>query len=111
MNEMQLQRVYDELYDVGDRLARLNSFLDEGGAEAAGVTGKARDLLVEQRFIMRAYYDVLNRRIDEEKKARAKALPDSPTSIRGKRLSFPIPLQKGSSQSATEASTETHRGA
>ena len=44
-------------------------------------------------------------------KARAKALPDSPTSIRGKRLSFPIPLQKGSSQSDTEASTETHRGA
>ena len=44
-------------------------------------------------------------------KARAKALPDSPTSIRGKRLSFPVPLQKGSSQSATEASTETHRGA
>ena len=31
MNEMQLQRVYDELYDVGDRLSRLNSFLDEGG--------------------------------------------------------------------------------
>ena len=28
-------------------------------------------------------------------RARAKALPDSPTSIRGKRLSFPVPLKKG----------------
>lgn len=83
MNEMQLQRVYDELYDVGDRLARLNSFLDEGGAEAAGVTGKARDLLVEQRFIMRAYYDVLNRRIDEEKKARARPRTPEAGAIRG----------------------------
>ena len=35
----------------------------------------------------------------------------SPTSIRGKHLSFPVPLKKGSSQSDTEASTETHRGA
>ena len=35
----------------------------------------------------------------------------SPTSIRGKRLSFPIPLRKGRTQSDTEASTETHRGA
>lgn len=35
----------------------------------------------------------------------------SPTSIRGRRLSFPIPLRKGRTQSDTEASTETHRGA
>ena len=68
MNEKESwqERVQKEATDVYDRLSRLDAFLDEGGAEAAGVTGKARDLLVEQRFIMRAYYDVLCRRLDED---------------------------------------------
>lgn len=83
MNESWLQRVYDELYDVGDRLSRLEAFLDDGGAEAAGVAGKARDLLVEQRFIMRAYYDVLSRRIKEAEKARAKPSTNGDGAIRG----------------------------
>ena len=48
-----------------ERLAKLEAFLRDGGAEKAGVMGKARDLLVEQRFIMRAYVGVLQRRLDE----------------------------------------------
>lgn len=57
-------RLLCELWDVDERLAKLEAFLRDGGAEAAGVTGAARDLLVEQRFIMRAYLDVLNRRAE-----------------------------------------------
>lgn len=58
------ERLLNEGRDVEDKLARLDAFLADGGAEAAGVTGAARDLLVEQRFIMRAYLDVLNRRAE-----------------------------------------------
>lgn len=57
------ERLLNEGRDVEDKLARLEAFLADGGAEAAGVTGVARDLLVEQRFIMRAYLDVLVRRM------------------------------------------------
>lgn len=56
-------RLLCELFDVEERLAKLEAFLRDGGAEAAGVTGAARDLLVEQRVVMRAYLDVLNRRV------------------------------------------------
>lgn len=59
------ERVLDELFEVKERLAKLEAFLRDGGAEKAGVMGKARDLLVEQRFIMRAYVGVLQRRLDE----------------------------------------------
>ena len=55
-----------------------------------------------QSSVLRSPFSVLRGR---------EADASSPTSIRGKRLSFPVPLKKGSSQSATEASTETHRGA
>lgn len=58
------ERLLNEGRDVEDKLARLEAFLRDGGAEAAGVSVAERDLLVEQRFIMRAYLDVLNRRAE-----------------------------------------------